>query len=85
MLLLAVFVASFVLSLSSNVLAQDEDEKVPKGVAPPPLSLLSKGEKKSLDAKTKASDRTKLAVVLMDSRLFKASEYSEKSEFKKVA
>ncbi len=56
-------------------------EDLPKGVVPPPLSIISKDEKKSLEAEKKLSDRVKLALDLMDSRLMKATDYSEKDQY----
>ncbi len=66
------------LTLASVTIGQDE---VPE-VAPPPVKLLSKDERSSLDAK--AADlkaRTKLALDLMDARLDAAEKWAAGRQF----
>ncbi len=69
------------LFLSINTFAQKE--KLPKGVVPPPLAVISKQEMKSLSAETRLKRRTLLAVTLMKARLDKAAEFTEDKEFQK--
>lgn len=74
-----------VLLLLSNCLlsaasAQDDDK--PKDLVPPPLAVVSKGEKEQLEAQTDIKKRTELAVELMDARLIKATEFSSKNQYK---
>lgn len=53
----------------------------PGDLVPPPLSIVSENEKESLEAETKMSDRTKLALEFMDQRLQKSELLAEKDEF----
>ncbi len=64
----------------STVSAPGQDEP-PDDLVPPPLSVVSKGEKESLEAEKKMSDRTKLALEFMDLRLQKSESLAEKDEF----
>ena len=49
--------------------------------APPPLKILSKGEKDQLDAEADIKKRTKLALDLMEGRLKKAEELDTQNNF----
>ena len=58
-----------------------QDDK-PENLVPPPLAIVSKGEKSQLDAETDVKKRTQLAIELMDARLIKATELSSKNQHK---
>ena len=77
-LVILLLVSNCFLSAAS---AQDDDDK-PKDLVPPPLSIVSKGEKERLDAQTDVKKRTELAIELMDARLLKATEFSSKNQYK---
>lgn len=66
--------------LLSAASAQDDDK--PKDLVPPPLAVISKGEKEQLDAQPDVKKRTDLAIELMDARLIKAAELSSKNQYK---
>jgi len=55
---------------------QDEPYRQPQpdDAAPPPLSMISKAEKTSLDALTDVSERTKLSLEFMEARLKRAED-----------
>ena len=57
------------------------DDDRPKNLVPPPLSILSKEEKKKLNATTKLKDRTKLALIFMDARLTKSENLTQDRKF----
>src|SRR5688572_1174466 len=76
-LVILLLVANCFLSAAS---AQDDDK--PKDLVPPPLAVVSKGEKERLDAQTDVKKRTELAIELMDARLLKATEFSSKNQYK---
>lgn len=66
--------AAVLLFAAVNSFAQDE-QSPPEDLAPPPLKIISKAEKSSLDAgAANVSDRTKLSVELMETRLKKAED-----------
>jgi hypothetical protein len=58
-----------------------QDDK-PKDLVPPPLNIISKEEKSRLDAEKDVKKRTELAIALMEARLVKAAELSEKNQYK---
>jgi hypothetical protein len=60
------------------VLAQDEP---PKDAAPPPLKIISKDEKKLLEAETNLKKRTQLSLDLMEARLKTAEELAVQSKY----
>lgn len=77
----SLFAFSFSLLLGAfcaGASAQQPDEtpppvqQQPDDAVPPPLKMISKAEKSSLDAEADVSDRTKLTVGLMESRLASA-------------
>lgn len=71
------------LLVSSGLLsaASAQDDK-PKDLVPPPLVIVSKGEKEQLESEKDVKKRTALAIELMDARLLKASELSSKNQYK---
>lgn len=78
------FRRSVILLLFVHVLffsANAQDDK-PKDLVPPPLSIISKEEKSQLDEEKNIKKRTQLALELMDVRLAKAAELSEKNRYK---
>ena len=79
MAIFSVALLSVYLPTSSNA----QKGKLPDGVVPPPISVLSKQEKKSLEAEVKAKKRTKLALTLMDSRLARSMNYTKQKKFQK--
>lgn len=60
------------------VRAQDE---MPNDAAPPPLKILSKDEKKLLEAQSDLKKRTQLSLELMESRLKAAEDFAAQSKF----
>lgn len=70
----------FSLLVFSPVNAQESPQKE----VPPPLKILAKEEKSSLEAQTDVKKRTILSLELMDSRLLKAEGYSSKEEFREM-
>lgn len=51
-------------------------------IVPPPLNIITKEEKKQLDAETKMKDRTILALELMENRLLKSAEFAGKDKYR---
>ncbi|MGI8668693.1 MAG: hypothetical protein ACR2J3_02470 [Aridibacter sp.] len=51
-------------------------------IVPPPLNIITKDEKKQLDAETKMKDRTILALELMENRLLKSAELADKDKYR---
>ena len=70
--------------LASAQVDKKKEEKVPKGVVPPPLSLLSKDEKKQLESEPKIKKRTKLALQFMEGRIVQSENLIEKNNFQKA-
>lgn len=70
------------LALCAVVPAQDEqfDE-----TAPPPLKMISRIEKSTLDAESNLSERTKLSLTLMENRLKRAEDLSAAESFAAMA
>ena len=58
-----------------------QDDK-PEDLVPPPLAIVSKGEKSQLEAESDAKKHTQLSIELMDARLIKATELSSKNQYK---
>lgn len=71
----------FIFSGVSMVSAQEPSGMSAGDIAPPPLKIMSKGEKEQLEAKNDVKERTKLALVLMDARLTKAEEFDTQNKF----
>jgi hypothetical protein len=63
----------FLFALTVPVSAQEESFE---DTAPPPLKIISKGERTSLEAETNVSERTKLALTLMENRLKRAEDFN---------
>lgn len=79
--LASLFLASlFILGVQASY-AQDAEDRLPEGVVPPPLNLISKEEKNELAAESKLTNRTKLALNLIESRLTKSETSAENEEF----
>lgn len=72
--------SAFSLLFFSPVNAQESPQKE----VPPPLKLLAKEEKSSLEAQTDIKKRTVLSLELMDMRLLKAEGYNSKEEFRQM-
>ncbi len=70
----------FILGVQASY-AQDAEDRLPEGVVPPPLNLISKEEKNELAAESKLTNRTKLALNLIESRLTKSETSAENEEF----
>lgn len=62
--------------------AVNAQEEKPKNLVPPPLNIISKGEKSQLEAETDIKKRTQLSIELMDARLLNATEFSSKSQYR---
>lgn len=58
------------------------EEKIPDGVAPPPLKLISETEKNSLESETSVKKRTQVAFQMMDARLAEAEKFFATDDFK---
>lgn len=69
------------LTFSQPALGQEGDDPLPEGVVPPPLNLISKEEKTGLEAERKISNRTKLALEMIETRLLKSETAAEKEDF----
>jgi len=61
--------------------AQDED--LPEGVVPPPLTVLSEDESESLEGQKDLKRRTKLAIELMDGRLASSKASADEEDYDK--
>jgi len=70
-----------VLVFTSHVTFAQIEEDIPEGVVPPPLSFVSKDEKRLLAAEKKSKGRTKVSLALMNTRIAKAESSSDKSEY----
>jgi len=78
---LAVFFLLFTFHFSLfTVKGQDEQ----RDVAPPPLKVISKEEKKQLEAEADNTKRTKLALLLMDARLKAAENFFSKQQYREM-
>ena len=62
------------------VFAQDDENDS----APPPLKIISKEEKRQLDAETNVTKRTKLALVLIESRLKAAENFYSREQYREM-
>lgn len=62
-----------------GISAQPPDEEL--DVAPPPVRIMSKGERDQLASRTEVKERTKLALELMNARLTRAEGFTAKSEY----
>jgi len=74
-------ILSFVFCLPNSVFGQQPDIDE---IAPPPLKIISKGEKKQLEDVPDIKKRTILALELMESRLKKIEELDNQKEFVKM-
>lgn len=74
----------FIFSLFCFCGAVSAQEEQFNEIAPPPLKVVSKQEKSALEAETKLPERTKLALLLMDTRLKKAEEFNTKDQFSEM-
>lgn len=75
----------FTLLLSSfSILGQETDE-MPADVVPPPIKILSKDEKTTLESQgSNIKKRTKVSLELMDARIEKAEKSQIASDFKQT-
>jgi len=78
--LLSVFFLLSVNIYMPKVSAQDDD--TPADVAPPPLKILSKEEKKTLEALSDVKKRVRISLELMDARLLRAEKFKTDESFK---
>jgi len=69
------------LILSFAFISANAQELPATEIAPPPLKILSKGEKEQLDKENDVKKRTKLALELMDVRLKKAEDFDKQNQF----
>lgn len=76
---LLIFTFCFLLAIPAS--AQYEEEEIPKGIVPPPLNVISKDERKQLNAETKMKKRTKLALDLMNARLLKSESLLKEADY----
>lgn len=75
---IAVFAAVLIFLIPASASAQIQ---MPDNIAPPPVRVLSKDEKKALDSLTDHKNRTKLALELMEARLKKAEEFGSAESY----
>ncbi len=71
-------------AIALPVLAVSAQDNVPPDAAPPPLKLLSKGEKERLAAAKDVKERTKLTLELMDARVKIAEQYLPQEQFEMI-
>lgn len=64
-----------------TIVSHAQKSKV-QDIAPPPLTILSDGEKKQLAAEKDVKDRTQLAIELMESRLAKSETLCEQKLYR---
>lgn len=64
-----------------TVFAQDDNEK---DAAPPPLKIVSKEEKRQLDAEIDVTKRTKLALALTEARLKAAENFNSREQYREM-
>jgi len=75
----ALVLLSFVLLFTANAQSDNFDDS-----APPPLRLVSKGERFRLESESDAKRRVELALALMDGRIEKAEELRNGEDFDKM-
>jgi hypothetical protein len=63
------------------IAAYAQGDELPKDAAPPPLKIVSKDERKSLDAETNAKKRTQLSLNLMEIRLKAAEDFAAQNKY----
>lgn len=78
---LSAFIAGGILVSNGFGQAPTEEAALPAGVVPPPLNVISKQEKEDLAAERKISNRTKLALEFMESRLKLSEDAADREEF----
>ena len=61
--------------------AQAKIDNKPKNLVPPPISVLSKDDKKKLHVIKKFKTRTKLAIAFMNTRLTKSESFTDKGNY----
>ncbi len=66
--------------LNSASFAQEESQVI----APPPLKVMTKDEKKQLEAETNVKKHTVLALELMDARLVKSESLSSRQQYREM-
>lgn len=79
LLLFAFHFSLLLVCFCANAPAQSDEEF--ELTAPPPLKIYSKAEKSALDGAQDISERTKLALMLMDIRLKQAEDLSAKESY----
>ncbi len=65
---------TFTVLISAPVSAQENEDKIPFDVVPPPLNIITDDEVDLLKAELKMKDRTKLSLHLMDIHLTRSEE-----------
>lgn len=81
----ALFTFAFLFLVFSFGVDASAQEETYQETAPPPLKIISRSEKSSLDAESDVSDRTKLSLLLMENRLKKAEDYYAKESFAEMS
>lgn len=77
------FLTAFTLIFLFSGVAQAQTDDF-REIAPPPLKILSKDEKRQLETVTDVKKKTVLALELMDLRLKKVEELDDQDEFEKM-
>lgn len=70
------------ITAAGHSLAQDEE--LPDGVVPPPLSVLSEEESDSLEGQSDLKKRTKLAIEFMETRMSSSEASADKEEYQEA-
>ena len=78
------FVVLFLLLAAHCSLLTALAQEGQKEDAPPPLKVISKEEKKQLETETDITKRTKLALLLMDTRLKAAENFFSKQQYREM-
>jgi hypothetical protein len=63
------------------IFAQSQDDEMPKDAAPPPLKVISKEDRKLLDAENNPKKRAQLSLDLLDLRLKAAEQFVAENKF----
>ncbi len=81
----SLFAFHFSLLVFCCLTAAAQEDLPPEGSAPPPLNIISKQEKSSLEAETDISERTKLSLLLMETRLKNAEDLSARNSYSEMS
>lgn len=80
-IILAFLLCSFIFLFSQSVFAQEDYDKPPEDLVPPPLNVVTDDLLEQLDKQTKMKKRAKLSLKLMDSRLTKSEDLLDQNNY----